>query len=31
MGTDWETLIIGVLAFIVMMSWIASFDERNGE
>jgi hypothetical protein len=29
MGTDWETLVVGVLAFIVMMSWVASWDIRN--
>lgn len=29
MGTDWETLIVGVLAFLIAMSWISSFDERN--
>lgn len=29
MGTDWETLIVGVLAFLIAMSWISHFDVRN--
>jgi hypothetical protein len=31
MVSDWEVLIVGVVAFLIAMSWIGSFDERNGD